>query len=92
VLALAHYHLGEYEEAARCAEHALRRRAGRFVLRTLIASLGQLGRTDEATALRPELQGLKVEDERYWEVISPYADPAHRAHLQEGLRKAGPTD
>jgi hypothetical protein len=26
---------------------------------------------------------------RYWETINPYADPAHRAHLLEGLRKAG---
>jgi adenylate cyclase len=88
-VALARYHLSDYEEAARCAERGLRRRAAPFVLRTLLASLGQLGRTEEAAAVLVELRRLKVEDERYWQTISPYADPAHRAHFDEGLRKAG---
>lgn len=27
--------------------------------------------------------------ERQWDVINPYTDRAHRAHLIDGLRKAG---
>jgi hypothetical protein len=60
------------------------------VLRTLIASLGQLKRIDEAGAVLAELGRFKPLDAaRYWQAASPYADPAHRAHFDEGLRKAG---
>jgi hypothetical protein len=41
--------------------------------------MGQLGRSEEATAAMAELDRLKLGNERYWEVASPYADPAHRA-------------
>jgi adenylate cyclase len=60
------------------------------VLRTLLASLGQLGRIEEATSVLAELQRNKPADvDHHWEISNPYANPAHRAHLIEGLRKAG---
>ena len=89
-VALAHYHQGNYEEAVRYAERALSGRRLPFILRTLLASLGQLGRSEEARMVRAELEGIElVNAERYWETINPYTVPAHHAHLLEGLRKAG---
>ncbi len=89
-VALAHYHLGSYEEAVHYAERALRNRRVHVALRTLLAALGQLGRTEEAAAIREEMERLKPQDaERYWDLTTPYADSAHRAHFVEGLRKAG---
>jgi hypothetical protein len=61
-----------------------------FVLRTLLASMGQLGRTEEAKHVHAELKQIKLLDpDHYWETTSPYADPQYLAHLVEGLRKAG---
>jgi tetratricopeptide (TPR) repeat protein len=89
-VALADYHQDKYEEAVGYAERALRDRRWPYVLRTLLASLGQLERTDEARTVLAELERFKPLDAaRYWEATSPYANPAHRAHLDEGLRKAG---
>jgi tetratricopeptide (TPR) repeat protein len=90
LMALALYHLGRYDEAAHHAERAVRGRRTHIALRTLLASLGQLGRTAEATVVRAEMEATTPADaERYWELTNPYADPAHLAHLVEGLRKAG---
>ena len=89
-VALAYYHQGKYEEAVRYAERALSGRRLPFILRTLLACLGQLGRTTEASRVLAELQRIELVDaEQYWEIINPYADPAHRAHFIEGLRKGG---
>jgi adenylate cyclase len=88
-VALAHYHQGSYEEAVHYAERGLRER-NVIVLRTLLASLGQLGRTDEAATVLAELERIKPADpERHWDATNPYIDAAHRTHVVEGLRKAG---
>src|SRR5262245_14883668 len=89
-VALADYHQDKYEEAVGYAERALRGRRWPYVLRILIASLGQLERTGEARAVIAELERFKpIDAARYWHAASPYADPAHRAHFDEGLRRAG---
>jgi TolB-like protein/class 3 adenylate cyclase/cytochrome c-type biogenesis protein CcmH/NrfG len=89
-LALAQYHRGDYEEAARSAERALSRGRWPVALRMLLAALGQLGRTEEAGKVREELERIKLaEPGRYWEATMCHADPTHQAHLLEGLRKAG---
>jgi TolB-like protein/class 3 adenylate cyclase len=91
-VALAHYHMGNYEEAVHFAESALSSRRIHFVLITELACLGQLGRTEEAGLLLDEITRIEPADtDRYWEFSFPYADPTHRAHLIEGLRKAGTT-
>ena len=83
---------GHYEEALRYAERALPRRRLPFLMRTLLATLGQLGRSEEAAIVRAELEQFDPRDAaHFWEAISPYTDPAHHAHLREGLRKAGMT-
>jgi len=89
-IAQAHYHLGNYEEAANYAQRAHSLRHQYFILLVLLASLGQLGRTEEARSLLPEVAAATPADTaRYWEAIFPYADVAHRADLIDGLRKAG---
>ena len=89
-LALAHYHLEEYEEALAWAEHAFRLRRLYNTGRTLLACLGQLGRRDEAARVRaavPEL--MHAENDRIWSLTNPYVRAEHVAHLRQGLEKAG---
>ena len=89
-VALAHYHQGAYDEAAHYGELAVRGRRAYFALRTLAATLGQLGRTEEAKPILNELEGKKpANSDEYFHITTPYAEPAHREHLLEGLRKAG---
>lgn len=90
LIALAHYHLEDYPAALAFSERALQRRRTHVVLRTLAATLGQLGRIEEARAVRVEMELMKPADpRRYWELTNPYASAGHEAHLLEGLQKVG---
>ncbi|MBK0400985.1 tetratricopeptide repeat protein [Limibaculum sp. M0105] len=89
-VALAHYHLGNYEEAAHHSGRANALRKVPPIRVVLLASLGQLGRTEEAKVILSDLaESTGAEIARYLPGIYPYADPADRTHLYEGLRKAG---
>jgi pentatricopeptide repeat protein len=89
-LALAQYHQGRYEEGVELSRTGLSIRPWRALYRTLVACHGQLGRADEARAALAEMRRLMPKNsEGLWEVTTPYVDPAHRAHLLDGLRKAG---
>src|SRR5262249_30220993 len=78
-LALAQYPQGNYEEAIRYSERTLQRHRSPYTLRTLVASLAQLGRTQEAEAALAELSAIPMVDApRYWDAVAPYVDPAHR--------------
>jgi adenylate cyclase len=88
--ALAEYHQGHCEEAAKIARMGIGMRPNHRLYRVLAASYGQLGRAEEAGAALAELRRLMPKDaERLWEAIDPYLDPADRAEFLEGLRKAG---
>jgi tetratricopeptide (TPR) repeat protein len=90
LIALAHYHLGNYQEAVRYSERALKKSPMYVVMRTLAAALGQLGRTEEARAVLAEMERIKPTNAKgYWELTNPYADPVHEAKLLDGLHKAG---
>jgi adenylate cyclase len=89
-LALAQYHQGHYEEAAKFARMGIGFRPFHELYRTLAACYGQLGRAEEARVALAELRRLMPKDaERQWDATHPYVDPAHRAHFIDGLRKAG---
>ena len=89
-IALVHYHLGNHQEALHFAERGLAVRRLHMVLTVAVASLGMLERAEEATPLLAEMTALRPPDfAGYWRFIHPYADPAHREQLLDGLRRAG---
>ena len=90
-VALAHYHQENYDEAFHYGERAARaHHRAYFVLRTLLAVLGQLGRSEEARPILAELQRRAPKHpERHFVLTTPYHDPGLREHLIEGLRNAG---
>jgi TolB-like protein/class 3 adenylate cyclase len=92
-VALAHYHQENYEEAIHYGQLAVRARPSYIGLRALLASLGQLGRTDEAKPLVADFIALQPQDiRRQFEVTTPYRDPKYREHLASGLYRAGLAD
>jgi adenylate cyclase len=89
-VALAHYHQENYEEAVHYGELAVRARRPYLALRVLLASLGQLGRLEEARPLLQEFILRQPKDpQRQFEVTTPYLDLKYRDHFAEGLRRAG---
>jgi len=89
-IAIAHYHLGNYDEALHHAERALLLRRTYFSLVVVITCLGQLGRIEEARKLFPEVIANAPSDiPRYWRFFTAYANPADHAHFNDGLVKAG---
>jgi len=89
-LAVAHYHMKNYEEALRYAEAACNKRRLYVQLRTLLACLGQLGRKEQSKSVLAEIDSLKTPDaERLQDRTAPYVDPTHREHFFEGLRRGG---
>ena len=91
-IALTHYHLGNFEEALHFAERALAVRRMHVVLTVVLACLGMLDRKAEAAPYLAEFDRLSPPDAAgYWPVVHPYADPAHKEQLLEGLRRAGVT-
>jgi adenylate cyclase len=89
-VALAHYHQENYEEAAHFGELAARARRSYLSVRALLASLGQLGRVEEAKPLLHEFMSRQPNDpKRHFELTTPYADVKYREHLLDGLRRAG---
>jgi adenylate cyclase len=89
-VALAHYHQENYEEAVHYGELAVRARRPYLALRTLLASLGQLGRVEEAQPLLDEFMFRQpIAPQQQFEVTTPYLNVKYREHLADGLRRAG---
>jgi adenylate cyclase len=89
-VALAFYFQENYEEALHYAQSGLRTRAPYLAVRALVATLGQLGRTQDAAAVLQQFGGRLPKDaQRHFEVTTPYLNPAHREHLRDGLHRAG---
>ena len=89
--ALAFFQLGRYGEAVSLLEQRVARNAITDVSRALLAaSLGHLGRVDEARAAWQETlrvnPGYSLD---YRRKVLPYKNPANFELVVEGLRKAG---
>jgi hypothetical protein len=68
--------------ALRYSERALQKRRTHVVLRTLAATLGQLGRIEEARPVLAEMKRIKPPNELQWALISPYADRVSTAYTR----------
>jgi adenylate cyclase len=89
-VALAHYHQENYEEAAHYGELAVSSRRPYLGVRILLASLGQLGRVEEAKPLLEEFTSRHPQHpQRQFEITTPYLDLKYREHLADGLSRAG---
>jgi adenylate cyclase len=92
-IALAHYHLGNYEEAVHYSQHALSLRRAYSNMVVLLASLGQLDRKQDASKLIAETtESVPPDKSGYWRIFTAYVDAAHYEHFADGLRKAGLSD
>jgi TolB-like protein len=85
LLGLAHYHAGNYPQAVRQAEAGIRLHSG-AAWAVLAASLARLGRIEAAREAFARWRSGTSTTERH---LAPYARPADRDDLIEGLRLAG---
>ncbi len=84
-LALAHYHIGKYDQAVIHARAAMHHNHARASV-VLAAALAQLGRDEEAAKSLPrEGRGAASPQSP---MAAPYADPAQLEHLRQGVRLA----
>jgi TolB-like protein/Tfp pilus assembly protein PilF len=91
LLALAHYQLEEYEQAADVLKRRLVRKPESDISRVLLAAtLGQLGEVEKSRMEWAEVHRINpkysLEHRRR---ILPYKNPEDFEHILEGLRKAG---
>jgi adenylate cyclase len=88
--ARALYHLQRYAEAIDAVVAARRIRTHAYGLLVLAASCAQLDRKDEAARVLTEIRGLPGDMSQIagW-YLDRYSDAKARAHMAEGLRKAG---
>ena len=91
LLGLAHFQLGEYEQAIEALKRRLVRKPETDISRVLLASIyGQLDRVDEARAQWDEAlrinSGYSLAHRR---AILPFRDPSHFDAIVAGLERAG---
>ena len=90
-LAVARYYRGDYVEAAKLEQRAIRDYP-RYPVphKWLAASLGQLGRVDEArAALRQAIAISQASFDFFVQQRQPWFRPEDYEHMLDGLRKAG---
>ncbi|MGH6742273.1 MAG: hypothetical protein ACREDY_25145, partial [Bradyrhizobium sp.] len=89
--ALAHYLGGNYEEAVRQSQAAVRLRPGYgSAYRLLVASAGISGRTEIAAAALQELRRIQPNVSLEWiKAYVPLKNDADRIHYLEGFQRAG---
>jgi tetratricopeptide (TPR) repeat protein len=88
--ARALYNLQRYAEAIEAAAAARRIQPHAYGSLVLVASCAQLGRNEEAGEVIAELRGLPGGSAKIasW-YLDRYSGPTARAHMADGLRKAG---
>jgi adenylate cyclase len=90
-LGLSHFLLRKFEDSILFAGKALRADPGNVrAHHRLVASLGHLGRIEEASAALRELLRWQPDFSKgYIDATYPFKNPEHRDLILEGLRKAG---
>ncbi len=89
-IALAHFHLGNYEEGLHFAERANTARRTHMGLAIAVACLAMLDRLEATNSLVDEITSPGVRDaENYWKAVTPYASPADRKRFAGALHMAG---
>ena len=90
-IAMSHYFEGDYPRATDAAKWTIAAHPGHpLAYRWLAASLGQIGRTDEArVALREAIQVSPQSFHRHVDERPPWMRPEDHTHMMDGLRKAG---
>lgn len=92
-LALAHYLAGRYDKSLVHANAVLHSSPDWWLgLLVNAASLGQMGRVDEAKRAYEDLKRIRSDMSGTQLGILPFASQTDRAHLLAGLRKAGLRD
>jgi tetratricopeptide (TPR) repeat protein len=91
IVALAHYHQENYEEALHYCQLKISTRRFYPALTTLLASLGQLGHVEEARPLLHDFISLPADPQQLFDITTPYVDMKYREQLADGLRRAGVT-
>lgn len=90
ILARAHLNIREYERAADWAREAIRRNPDQArAYLYLAASLGHLGRQEEARAALDDCERVQPGFARKWTRWREYRNDADNDHFSEGLRCAG---
>ena len=89
-VALAEFHQERYDEAAAIARMGIGIRPTHVLYRTLAACYGQLGRAEDARLALAEMHRIMPPNAmKLFEMVIPYANPAHRLQFLDGLNKAG---
>ena len=90
-IAMSYYFEGDYVGAVEAAKQTIAAHPGHpWAYRWLAASLGQLGRTEEArVALCKAIEVSSQSFQFFVNELRPYEQPEDHAHMLEGLRKAG---
>jgi adenylate cyclase len=90
-IAMSYYFEGDYIRAVDAAKQAIAAHPGHpWAHRWLAASLGQLGRTEEAAvALHKAIDVSSQSFQFFVNELRPYEPPDHHSHMLAGLRKAG---
>ena len=90
-ISIAHYQLGEYEAAQEVAQRVVGMNKNYWRgHQMLAASLGQLGRKQEATAALAEIFQREPKVSRAgYSGRFPFRDPVHAERVEDGLIKAG---
>jgi adenylate cyclase len=90
-MAVAHYQLGNYEAAEEIARRAVALMPKYWLAHQMLAaSLGQIGRKEEAALCVDEIRGREPEQSRSgYSNRLPFQDRIYAQRIEEGLAKAG---
>lgn len=90
-ISIAHYQLGDYDAAHEVAQRVVGMNRNYWMgHQMLAASLGQLGRRQEAAAALAEIRRREPEVSRSaYSSRFPFRDPIHVERIEDGLIKAG---